>query len=114
MNYKEYQKCYIGSSDVAALTLTGMRPADEPGDCTGLKTSALHFGGDGSYDAYLVDEDAEIGTHYTLEATFAHWLRIYDDSGLTCKLRANIIRIYRAGEFGCIIQSCTGNGKTNI
>lgn len=105
MNYKDYTKYYIGSSDIAALTLTGMRPADEPGDCTGLKTFAIHFGGDGDYYAYGCDEDAEIGAHYALEATFAHWLRIYDDTGLVCKLYADIIKIYRAGEYVCIIQT---------
>lgn len=104
MNYKNYEKRYIGSSDFAALTLTGMRPTDEPGDCTGLKTFALHFGGDGSYDAYICDGDAEIGAHYTLEATFVGWLRIYDDDGLIRKFYADVIKIYRAGECGCIIQ----------
>ena len=63
MTYKNYEQKSIGCSDIAALTLTGMRPADEPGDGTGLKTFALHFGGDGCSDAYVVDDDAEIGAH---------------------------------------------------
>lgn len=104
MIYKEYQKRYIGSSDIAALTLTGMRPADEPGDCTGLKAFFLHFGEDGSYDAYICDEAAEIGEHYILEATFTRWLRVYDDHELVRKFYADIIKVYRAGEYGCIIQ----------
>lgn len=104
MIYKKYEKRYIGSSDIAALTLTGMRPADEQGDCTGIKTFALHFGGDGNYDAYICDEDAEIGEHYALETTFAHWLRIYDDDGLVRKFYADTIKIYRAAERGCVIQ----------
>lgn len=106
MTYKNYEQKSIGCSDIAALTLTGMRPADEPGDGTGLKTCALHFGGDGSYDAYVVDDDAEIGAHYALEATFAHWLKIYDDDELVREFDADIIKVYRAGDFGCIVQLC--------
>lgn len=56
-NYKEYEKRFIGSSDIAALILVGC-------DENGLKTSTLDFGEDGSYMAYVVDEDAEIGAHY--------------------------------------------------
>lgn len=106
MTYKDYERLYIGTSDIAALTLTGMCPANEPGDCTGLKTFALHFGGDGSYNAYICDDAAEIGAHYRLETTFSHWLRIYDDEGLVRKFYADIIRVYRAGERGCIVQLC--------
>lgn len=106
MTHKNYEKQFIGCSDIAALTLTGMRPADEPGDGTGLKTFALHFGGDGSYDAYVVDDAAEIGAHYALKATCAHWLRVYDDDELVREFEADIIRVYRAGDYGCVIQLC--------
>lgn len=71
----------------------------------GLKTSTLDFGEDGSYMAYVVDEDAEIGAHYKKVADFKHWLKIYDDDELTYRINAQEINIYRAGDFGCIIQT---------
>lgn len=97
-NYKEYEKRFIGSSDIAALILVGC-------DENGLKTSTLDFGEDGSYMAYVVDEDAEIGAHYKKVADFKHWLKIYDDDELTYQVNAQEINIYRAGDFGCIIQT---------
>lgn len=97
-NYKEYEKRFIGSSDIAALILVGC-------DENGLKTSTLDFGEDGSYMAYVVDEDAEIGAHYKKVADFKHWLKIYDDDELTYRVNAQEINIYRAGDFGCIIQT---------
>lgn len=74
-------------------------------DENGLKTSTLDFGEDGSYMAYVVDEDAEIGAHYKKVADFKHWLKIYDDDELTYRVNAQEINIYRAGDFGCIIQT---------
>ena len=35
---------------------------------------------------------------------FKAWLKIYDDEGLTEDYSADKIRVYRAGDFGCIIQ----------
>lgn len=49
-NYKDYNKTYIGSSDSAYLTLKTI---------TGT-TEKLCFGEDGSYSAYVVDEDTLI------------------------------------------------------
>lgn len=97
-NYKEYEKRFIGASDIAALILVGC-------DENGLKTSTLDFGEDGSYMAYVVDEDAEIGAHYKKVADFKHWLKIYDDDELTYQVNAQEINIYRAGDFGCTIQT---------
>lgn len=97
-NYKEYEKRFIGASDIAALILVGC-------DENGLKTSTLDFGEDGSYMAYVVDEDAELGAHYKKVADFKHWLKIYDDDELTYRVNAQEINIYRAGDFGCIIQT---------
>lgn len=97
-NYKEYEKRFIGASDIAALILVGC-------DENGLKTSTLDFGEDGSYMAYVVDEDAEIGAHYKKVADFKHWLKIYDDDELTYRVNAQEINIYRAGDFGYIIQT---------
>ena len=90
-SYKEYEKKYIGMSDIANLILAGSSD-------NGLRLTALHFGMDNDYYAYIVDSDAEIGEQ------FKGWLRIYDDSFLTHEFNADKISIYRAGEMGCIIQ----------
>ena len=92
--YKDFGKIYIGSSDIASITL---RSPDGLGD--------IHFGGDGSYDAYLVTEPAEIGSHYTEEFRAHHWLWIYDDEKKTVEVIAPEIIVYRAGEMGCIIYA---------
>lgn len=102
-NYRDFEKKYIGSSDIASLTFRA-----------GNDVFPVNFGSDGSYDAYIVRGEAEIGEHYTLvhESKFI-WLHIFDDSELTFKDscynaksedRYDTIRVYRAGEFGCIIQ----------
>jgi hypothetical protein len=99
-NYKEYDKEYIGGSDIATLVLVGFnREVDN-----GLKIEPLHFGGDGSYNAYVVDADAEIGNHYKEVASFNSWLKIYDDEELTKRFEADNITVYRAAEMGCIIK----------
>lgn len=100
--YKDFEKTYIGGSDIASLILVGCRK-DE-----GLKTEPLYFGEDGGYSAYIVNqtekEEIKIESHYTKVATFNHWLKIYDDDGKTFDCRGKEINIYRAGQFGCIIQ----------
>lgn len=97
--YKDFEQVYIGGSDIAALILVGCYKEE------GLKTQTLNFGEDGSYRAYIVtDPEAEIGNHYKKVATFNYWLKIYDDDGKTYEVRAREINIYRAGDFGCIIQ----------
>lgn len=97
--YKDFEKHFIGESDIATLIMAGCRE-DE-----GVVTDTLHFGGDGAYSAYVVtEEDATIGMHYKKIASFTHWLKIYDDRELTFKVSAKEINIYRSGDFGCIIQ----------
>lgn len=103
-SYKHYEKKYIGESDVASLILAGCIKEN------GLKTQPLHFAGDGYYYAYIVDEDALIGDHYKKVASFSYWLRIYDDIEKTFEANADTINIYRAGDFGCIVQLI---GRTN-
>lgn len=94
-NYKDYGKVNIGSSDIAALIMAG----------GGQKNpSWLLFGEDGSYSAYIVDENAAIGEHYKEIIQFDFWMKIYDDDGLTRHFHADKIKVFRAGEFGCIIQ----------
>lgn len=97
-NYKEFDKVFIGGSDIASLILVG---CDENG---ALVTQPLNFGQDDVYNAYIVDEKAEIGSHYKEVAKFSHWMKIYDDHELVHYFRAKEIKVYRAGEMGCIVQ----------
>lgn len=92
-SYKDYPKMYLGSSDVASLTIR------TPWDAV-----PLWFGQDGTYSAYIVDEYAEIGAHYQRVFVGRDWVRIYDDTELTASFIGRLIKVYRAGEFGCIIQ----------
>lgn len=96
--YKDFAKTFIGGSDVATLIMVGCSE-------NGLITEALNFGEDGDYSAYIVTEDVEIESHYAKAATFNHWLKIYDDDGLAYRVDAKEINVYRAGKFGCIIQT---------
>jgi hypothetical protein len=98
-NYKYYDKECIGGSDIAALVLVGFNK-----EVDGLKIEPLHFGGDGIYNAYVVDADAEIGDHYKEVASFNSWLKIYDDEELTKIFESDNITVYRAAEMGCIIK----------
>lgn len=98
-SYKEYGKWWIGESDIATLVCVGI---DEKED--DIETFFLEFSGDGEYYAYIVDEEAEIGSHYKLVHTFTYWCRIYDDSSKTCEVSGKKINIYRAGDFGTIVQ----------
>lgn len=92
-HYKDYDKNYIGESDIARLILS------YPGG-----VQALNFGEDGEYYAYIIDGDTIIGDHYKKVLQASTWLEIYDDTGLIRKFKGNRINIYRAGDFGCIIQ----------
>lgn len=104
-NYKNYEKSFIGASDIASLILVGCGE-------NGLLLHDLHFGSDGCYDAYIVDsEDVEAGEHYKKVATFKDWLKIYDDSSLVKCFEADKIEVYRAAEMGCIIKLIGGNIK---
>lgn len=96
-NYKEYSKNFIGFSDIATLVCVGMEKGK-------LKNEFLHFGEDGRYYAYFVEEDTKIPSHYEKICTFHDWMKIYDDEALTLNINVNEINVYRAGDFGCIIQ----------
>ena len=96
-NYKEFGKIGIGCSDIASLILVGCTDDD-------LKVDALYFHEDGIYSAYLVDEPCEIPAHYKKEFSCKKWLRIYDDDERTGEFEAEEINVYRAGDFGCIIE----------
>ena len=92
-NYKDCIMKNIGCSDIASLTVR------EPG-----KAHVLNFGEDGLYSAYIADENTIIGEHYNKVLTCRSWINIYDDEGLTFKAYGKEINIYRAGDFGCLIQ----------
>lgn len=95
--YRDFTKKYIGASDIASLILVGC------GD-NGLNLKELSFGEDGSYHAYVVDENnVKIGSHYHKVAEFNSWMKIYDDEELVKVFRAEKIIVYRAAEMGCII-----------
>lgn len=105
-SYKEFDKVFIGYSDIASLILAGCRTGE------GLVTEVLDFGEDGRYTAYIVErsssEEVTIGDHYRKEFTFNSWIRIYDDEELTFHASADSINIYTAGNFGCIIELIRG------
>lgn len=90
--YKE-NKIYIGSSDIASLVVS------TPDD-----VRYLHFGEDGEYYAWYVDDpEVEIPDHYRLMVVAESWLKIYDDNELVFNERG-IFEVYRAGEMGCLIR----------
>lgn len=93
-NYKDYPIAHLGNSDIARLIIS-----------SNDKVEYLKFGGDGSYKAYLVDEEAEIGAHYEQVFEATSWLKIYDDDEMTFKVYADRIKVYQAGQRGCIIQT---------
>lgn len=99
-NYKDYEMVYLGASDISCLSFRS---------CGEIKN--LDFGSDGVYWAYLVDKHCKIPDHYDLKIHFRpdeygkRWLWVYDDRTRTFMTEfANEIKIYRAGDFGIIIQ----------
>lgn len=94
--YKEYHKQIIGTSDMSSLIFVG--------PCDGPQAKVIGFDGDGTYSAYIVDDEAVIGDHYELTAEFRSWLKIYDDEQKTREFHANSIQVYRAGGYGTIIR----------
>ncbi len=100
-SYKAYSCRCIGGSDVASLVARGINI-----DGSGSILSEIDFGEDGAYSAYIVDDEAEIGAHYHKVFECKSWITIYDDDSCGFRAHAEHINIYRAGEFGCIIQLC--------
>ena len=98
-SYREYERVYIGSSDIATLTVVALREDGEP------LAQTLDFDIDSNYFAYLVDGEAKIGDHYKLVQCCKFWMKVFDDQELTLDLHSPTIKVYRAGECGCIIQT---------
>lgn len=101
-DYHNYEKRFIGDSDIASLILVGM---NETGD---LKTTTLNFGEDGSYSAYIIPKDVDVPGYYEKVEFFSDWMKIYDDDGLTGYFYAEEIEVFRSGEYGCIIRLSKG------
>lgn len=99
-NYKDYKKIYIGESDRAELTLRFFNNEKKE-----IDHQELHFGCDNAYDAYLInDENVEIPEHYNLVfESSSPWLDIIDDVNIITFNNIESIKIYRAGDYGCII-----------
>ena len=98
--YKDYKKIYIGESDRAELTLRFFNNEQKAIDHQGL-----HFGSDGAYDAYLIiDENVDIPEHYKLVfESNSPWLEVIDDMNIITFNNIENLKIYRAGDYGCII-----------
>ena len=99
--YKDFEKVYIGSSDIARLVVAGANK--EP--------MILRFGEDSAYSAYFVSSPADIGEHYSKVYECDVWLKIYDDRELAAEIAAEHIEIYRAGQMGCIIYALGGKRR---
>lgn len=96
--YKSNLPEFIGASDIASLTVRA-----------GDKVDALDFGEDGCYSVHIVEDAAvDIPAYYScVFSAYSEWLKIYDDDGLSFSKSFDgmkNIKIYRAGDFGCIIQ----------
>lgn len=95
-NYKK-NTINLGYSDIAMLTIVSPRGA-----------SSLKFGGDGNYKAYVVygPMDARDIPHYTQVYTANSWVWLFDDDGKKTAFTGDMINIYRAGDYGMIINIC--------
>lgn len=102
--YKEYMPQYIGGSDIATLIVVGMRPEYDHSMAYPVLTMPLPFGEDGDYRAHVIDERAELPSHYKFFASFSNWIKIYDDTGLAYEVDAPEIELYRAGKRGILIR----------
>ena len=90
----------LGSSDIAALTITGIKDGK-------LTAEILDYYIDANYKAYIVtDKGVEIPDYYDLISTWDTWIRIYDDETLVFHFHKynSKIEIYRAGDCGTIIR----------
>ena len=90
-NYKEFEKVYIGSSDSASLILRGTYRGEQ-------KVEVVNFGEDGIYKGRILTERCTFGSHYQFLGWFEHWLKVYDDSGLTLSLNSRLIRVWKCNK----------------
>ena len=96
-SYKDFEKVYIGCSDIASLALRSV-----------CKLEDIRFGGDGCYSAYEVfGNDVEIGAHYKKVFSGDAWLWVFDDTGRAYDSGYHdgmTVDVYQAGGYGCIIH----------
>ena len=112
-DYHDYEELPLGGSDIAALILVGIHPL-----YGGLITQPIFYGGDRYYTAHFVNEEwDQVPSHYSLQASFQYWMKVYDDN--KCQLhiiagkdKDKVIEVYRAGNFGTIIYAPGAQVKT--
>lgn len=97
-SYMEYRREFIGKSEISALVMVGFK------DKQGIVPEMLNFSVEDSYYAYICDSEAIIGTHFKLVAEYNSWMNIYDDKTMVKSFIKGSIKVYRAGDVGCIIQ----------
>lgn len=103
--YKAYPKQNLGNSDIANITVR--YASDEIENNNYIHYFNLHFGSDGDYYAYLIDNDyCKIPQHYELVFDKdVYWADFIDDKEATYHINKQCnLKIWRAGNFGCIIQ----------
>lgn len=93
-----YATQYIGYSDIASLIFRSP-----------MKCQEIAMGGDGVYNAYIVNDRCTIPDSYKLVYEADHWLKIYDDERCTFHFYGDKIRVFRRGDFGTIIQIINKN-----
>ena len=109
-SYKMYKTINIGLGlrDTTCLVLVGLKGTDHPK----MVSEFLNFKKERRdsegyilpYEAYLVDDEAEIRDEYIKIAEYNSWLMIYDEDGRTADLDAEKIIIYKTDSNDCIIQ----------
>lgn len=100
-DHHSYSKVSLGGSDIASLILRAPE-----------KLAELFMGEDGEYSAYVVDGECLIPSWYTQAFECESWLRVYDDENMVEKFRGDVIRVFRCGAFGIIIQIFGRNKDT--
>ena len=85
-------KIYLGSSDVASLTIRHPQGV-----------AVLGFEEDSNYYAYVVNDSSIIPAHYKRVISCTGWLWIFDDDGQKTTFEGDNITIWRAGMRSCIV-----------
>ena len=83
-SYKEYEKFHFGSTDIASILIR--RCNDTPIEAS-VASDGVCFG-------YIVDEEAEIGSHYTKVCDANNWIMVYGDTGRVANLFADKIEVW--------------------
>ena len=96
--HHDYEKVFIGSSDSARLKVIH-RVGNH------VSKTYLNFGEDGEYKAYIVDESCTIPDTYELRHSFeGGYVDLFDDEGYNVYIKGETVKIYRRGDFGCIVK----------